>query len=111
MSPNPRHVFIALLFVLLVSYALYQARFLILGPRVYIASHIDGETVDDPMITLEGQAKNIAWISLNDRQIFTNGDGWWSEKLIVSTGTSIMTVKVKDRFGRESEESVKIVFK
>ncbi|NCN08135.1 hypothetical protein GW944_01005 [Candidatus Parcubacteria bacterium] len=111
MSFNPRYAFFILIFVLLAIYAMYQARFLILGPSVTITSHEDGAVVSGPLITLEGLAKNISWISLNGRQIFTNEKGFWSEKLIVATGTSIMTVRVKDRLGRESEDEIRIILK
>ena len=108
---KPKYGFLAILFLLLTLYSLYQARFLILGPQVWIESHIDGQTIESPIIILAGRAQNIAWISLNDRQIFTDEKGLWGEKLIVSSGTSIMTLKARDRFGRETEKRVLIVLK
>lgn len=108
---KPKYGFLAILFLLLIVYSLYQARFLILGPQIWIESHKDGEVVTDPQIALGGRAKNVSWISLNDRQIFTDEKGYWSEKLIVSSGTSIMTLKARDRFGRETAKSVMVVLK
>ena len=104
-----KHALIITLFLLLISYSLFQARFLILGPQVWIENPQDGHTVESPSVTITGQAKNVAWISLNDRQIFTDEKGIWSEKLIVSKGLSIMTIKARDRFGRETEKRVRIV--
>lgn len=106
---RPKHAFFIILFVLLTVYSLYQARFLILGPQIWIDNPQDNETVESPVIIMEGRSSNIAWISLNDRQIFTDEYGKWSEKLIVSPGLSIMTVKARDRFGRETEKNVRIV--
>lgn len=106
---QPKYGLLIVLFVLLTVYSLYQARFLILGPQIWITSPQDYRTVENPLVIMEGQSRNIAWISLNDRQIFTDEDGKWSEKLIVSEGISIMTVKARDRFGRETEKSVRIV--
>src|SRR3989344_696173 len=106
---KPKHTLIITLFLLLTTYSLFQARFLILGPQVWITNPQDGDTVESPVVTMTGQAKNVAWISLNDRQIFTDEKGKWGEKLIVSKGLSIMTVKARDRFGRETKESVRIV--
>jgi len=108
---KPKYGFLIILFILLIAYSLYQARFLILGPQVWITNPQDGQTVENPIVIMEGRAKNIAWISLNDRQIFTDEGGKWGEKLIVSSGTSIMTVKARDRFGRETKKSVQIVLK
>lgn len=108
-SIKPKHWFIVALLVLLAVYSLYQARFLIFGPQVWITSPTNGQTIEDSLVIIEGRAKNVAWISLNDHQIFTDENGKWSEELIVSDGISIMTIKARDRFGRETEESVQVV--
>ncbi len=108
---QPKYGLLIILFILLTAYSLYQARFLILGPQIWITNPQDGQTVESPLVIMEGRSRNIAWISLNDRQIFTDEEGVWSEKLIVSSGISIMTVKARDRFGRETEKSIQIVLK
>lgn len=100
---------IALFFVLLAGYALFEARFIILGPQVHISYPADGGSVQSNIILMEGTSKNISWLSLNGRQIFTNGEGFWSEKLIVAKGVSIMRVKASDRFGRETEKTVRFI--
>ena len=104
----PRYGLLLLFFVVLVGYSIFQARFLIIGPQLEITSPSDGVSIETPIIVIEGTAKNIISISLNDQKIFTDEDGRWSEKLIVSKGLSIMTVKVKDRFGRETKKRVRI---
>ena len=108
---KPKYGFLIILLILLIAYSLYQARALLVGPQIWIGNPQDGDTVEDPLVIMEGQSKNIAWISLNDRQIFTNEKGEWSEKLLVSPGLSIMTRKARDRFGRKTEKSVQIVLK
>jgi hypothetical protein len=104
-----KNVLIAILIVFLIGYFLFEARFLILGPQITIDSPRDGEVVNDRVVTITGRAQNAAWVSLNGRQIFTDEEGHWSEKLIVSEGLSIMTVSVRDRFGRTREETVRII--
>lgn len=106
---KPRYALLVAFFILLASYSIFQARALLVGPQVWIENPQDGRTVENRLVTLTGRAKNIAWISLNDRQIFTDEKGAWSEQLLVSKGLSIMTVKVRDRFGRETKKSVQIV--
>lgn len=104
-----RQWFFTLLGLLLVLYILFQARFLILGPQISIHAPKDAEEVFDPVLTISGKAKNVAWLTLNGKQIFTDEDGLWSEKLLLSPGTSIMTVSGKDRFGRETQEQVRVI--
>lgn len=91
------------------SYSLYQGRFLIFGPQVWVDNLKDGETVSSPVVTLTGRAKNVAWLTLNDRQIFMDEEGRWSEKLVVSEGLSIITVKARDRFGHEVNKNLQVV--
>jgi hypothetical protein len=104
-----RQTSLIILGILFAAYCLFQARFLILGPQVTITSHEDGAVATEPAVTLSGNARNAAWLSLNDRQIFTDEEGRWSEKLILSPGLSIMTLRVRDRFGRERVSSVRLV--
>jgi Glucodextranase, domain B len=106
---KPKYALLIMLFILLIAYSLYQARALLIGPRIWVESPQDGSTVENPLVTVEGQSENIAWMSLNDRQIFTDEDGKWSEQLLVSSGLSIMTIKAHDRFGREIKKSVRVV--
>lgn len=79
-----------------------------MGPEVWIVHPRDGQVVSNTAITMSGGSRNIAWIELNGRQIFTDENGFWNEKLLVSDGPSIMTVKARDRFGRSTEESILI---
>jgi hypothetical protein len=106
---SPRHSILALLALVLAAYILFQARFLILGPRVWIDSPADGAVVAEPVATISGRAENAAWISLNGNQIYTDQEGLWSEKLPLSEGPSIMEVRVRDRFGREAEKRITII--
>lgn len=108
---RPRSLVLIALFVLLVFYALYEARALISGPYIKINQPQDGSMVASPLVIVEGESSNISWISLNGRQIFTDNDGRWSEKLLVSPGLSIISLYARDRFGRETEEEIQVVLK
>jgi hypothetical protein len=98
-------------FVLLIVYALFQARFLILGPIVTINKPENGELVTENVIIVEGRAQNIAYISMNGRPIFIDSKGNWSEKYVISEGLNIITIEAKDRFGRQTEKEVRVVYK
>lgn len=104
-----RNALLILFFALLISYALYEARFLILGPQVKITYPQNGAVLDSKVLNLEGRASNIAWISLNGRQIYVDEEGHFSEKLIAPAGISIISVTARDRFGRETEKRVQVL--
>jgi len=105
-----RQWILAVLFLLLATYILFQARFIIFGPEIVIENPRDGERLASTLVLMKGRTENIAGISLNDRQIFTDEKGFWEEKLLVSPGASIMTVRVHDRFGRKREKSVRVIY-
>jgi len=96
-------------FLVIVAYSLFQARFIILGPHIEIKAPQNGASFEADLINVVGQAKNIVFISLNDRPIYVDKNGDWSEKLIAPKGPSIITVRARDRFGRSREKSVEIV--
>lgn len=98
-------------FVLLAVYALFQGRFLILGPLVYIDKPANGELVSENVIIVEGRAENIAYISMNGRPIFIDSKGNWSEKYAVSPGLNIIKIEAKDRFGRMTDKEIQVVYK
>lgn len=109
-SFSSRRFVFAALGIIFVLYVLFQTRFLILGPQVYIDSPQNDSVATSSMVTISGRAANTAWLSLNGRQIFTDEEGRWSEQLILSKGSSIMSMYVRDRFGREAEKSVRIIY-
>jgi hypothetical protein len=87
--------------MLITGYILFQARFLIAGPQIVLKSD-DTILHNARTITLSGTAYNITHLWLNDRQIFTDEAGNFSEALVLENGYTVATLKAKDRFGRES---------
>lgn len=112
---NPKTVlkfsFIALFIIIILSYALFQARNIILGPVIKIETPENGTSLDYSLVNIKGTAKNISLISMNDRQIFIDEHGEFSEKLLLSYGYNIITIKARDRFGRKTEKVLELVYK
>lgn len=89
------------LFGALLWYAAFQARLLIAGPSLAL----DTSTTilhDTRVTTLRGIAHNVTEITLNNRPIFTDDDGNFHEQLVLERGYTIMTLRAKDRYGRET---------
>lgn len=96
-------------FTLIALYALFQGRFLILGPRIILNTPIEESMVDAGAIVASGVVKNVSSLTLNDRLIYTDTEGRFEEKLVVSRGINIIKLVGKDRFGRETEKLVRVV--
>jgi len=93
---------IALVFLIL--YALFQARFLIVGPQI-VLSYEPGSIQNERQIYLEGTTYNISRLWLNDRQIYTDAQGSFKEALILENGYTVSTLRAEDRYGRSTDLS------
>jgi len=96
---------------LLVSYGIFNARNLIMGPTIEIFSPTDNIETTENVLTIKGKASNISFLSLNERPIFVNTEGLFEEKLLLSPGSNIIEIKAKDRFKKEVFKTIKVYYK
>lgn len=96
--------------LLLCGYGVYQARMMLSGPQITLKTPKTGSSFSDPLITIAGAAHNISAISLNDRPIFIDEHGNFSEKLLLSPGYTIMKVQASDKFGRETQQLLELTY-
>ncbi|KKU59572.1 MAG: hypothetical protein UX81_C0008G0022 [Parcubacteria group bacterium GW2011_GWA2_47_12] len=89
-----------IVFAGLASYGVYQSREYLHGPSISIES----AEQNGALISITGNAKRIAFLSLNGKQIFTDENGLWQETVLLLPGYNSMTVAARDRFGRTNEK-------
>jgi hypothetical protein len=99
---------VIILFLLILGYGFFQARNLIVGPEINITSPKNGENLLNPLVTVAGSAVNISRISLDDRQIFVDKHGNFSEKLLVPSGYTIIKLAAQDKFGRTTQKLIEL---
>lgn len=97
--------------LLLVSYGIFNARDLIMGPAVEIFSPTGNTETAENTIEIKGQAKNVTFISLNEKPISVDTEGLFEEKLLLSPGSNIIEIKARDRFKKEVVKIIKIYYK
>src|SRR3989338_9459475 len=83
---NVRRFLIILSVFLLISYGLFNARNLIIGPTIEIFSPSSETETKENTIIIKGRAKNITFLSLNERPIFVDKEGFFEERLLISAG-------------------------
>jgi len=105
-----RRTLVIVFFALLIVYSLFQARFVILGPQIQIDTPKDNATLDSDVVVVSGTAENVAYLSLDGMQIYTDKAGHWSQELIAPKGISILELAARDRFGRQVEKTIRVVF-
>ncbi len=94
--------------ILIVGYVLFQSKNLISGPQISVTEPKDGATLSYNLVTVKGNAQNIAYIHLNDRLIFIDEAGQFSEKLIAPPGYSIIKIEAQDKFGKSIEQFIHV---
>lgn len=99
---------IALVCGFITGYSFFQAQNLMNGPIVSLIRPDTGNAGD--IAKIRGEAKNVAFITFNGRQIFTDKNGNWSETFVLSDGYNIIKVAAQDKFGRSTEKTVELVY-
>lgn len=102
---------LALLFIVILGYSYYKTKDLLRGIRLTVLGIEDGETVNSSFLALQGKAKNAVYVSINDREIVINPEGVFGDSLILSPGYNIITIKARDKFGKEKTKVYQIVYK
>lgn len=93
------------------GYGAFRSKNLVLGPELALSHPSNGALVSDSLVEIRGNAKNISFLTLNDDKIFTDESGDFSERVLLSYGYNVMTLKARDRFGREAVERIELIYK
>ncbi|OHA93066.1 MAG: hypothetical protein A2W51_02365 [Candidatus Zambryskibacteria bacterium RIFCSPHIGHO2_02_39_10] len=101
----------SILGMVIVGYSIFQAWKLISGPIIDIYTPQNGATYSQTLIEIEGRARNISYLNLNDRPIFTNKNGYFKEKLLLSPGYNIIKLDAKDKFKNYTKKRLEIILK
>ena len=102
---------IALLGTVIGIYTIFQAWKLLQGPLIEVYTPQNGAMYNSTLIEIDGKAKNVAYVNLNDRPIFTDKNGRFSEKLLLSPGYNIIKLDAKDKFKKYTEKKIEVILK
>jgi hypothetical protein len=105
-------IWIILAFIVVIAgYAAFQAQAFAKGPTIEVTSPRNGVISNESLITIEGTAKNISYLTLNGNKIFTDESGKFSESVLLSRGYNIMELDARDRFGRKTAQTLQLIYK
>jgi hypothetical protein len=102
-------VIVVLFFCTIAIYSLFQAHKLIKGPIIEITSPENGSSFTSPLVEIRGKAKNISHLNLNQRKIYTDTQGVFSEKILLSPGYNIIILDAKDKFDKTTEKRLELI--
>ena len=92
------------------GYGYFRTKDFLAGPVLEITTPKNGEMVTSPLIEIKGGSKNLSFLNLDGRKIFTDKDGIWEEKLLLQPGVNIIEVRGIDRFKRENLQIMRVVY-
>lgn len=95
--------------VCIVGFIIFQARYLIIGPRITLIEEPIGPQ-NERQVFLAGTARNISHLWLNDRPIYTAPSGHFKEAVILENGYTIATLRAEDRYGRSTMIEKSLVY-
>ena len=109
---NKTGIFFFIIVLLLTScYTYYQTKGFAQGPVLEISEPINGTSYKNNSVTIKGYTKNISYISINDRQVFVDEKGYLNEKILLSSGYNIIKVKASDKYEREIERKLELIYR
>lgn len=103
-------VMVILAFFIIAGYSYFRARDMINGPEITILEPKNGTDFESPDINLTGVAKNVTFLTLNGRQIYTDSTGNFSRKLLLSRGYNIITLVARDKFNKIVDKSLQLTY-
>jgi hypothetical protein len=104
-------VIISFVILCILGYTGYEIQKVIFGPRITVSYPKNDSTVSDSYIEVTGMAKNITSISMDDRSIFVDQKGNFNEEILLSPGYNAVTIKASDKFGRNTEKVIEVIYK
>lgn len=97
-------ILIALIFVAIVAFIVYQYRFLIFNPELYIASPGDNAVVYSSRVVVVGKTDPNATILVDTFPVSVNSNGEFRKVINLFPGKSTITIKATNKYGRQSVE-------
>lgn len=97
------------LFIFMASYALFNAKDLIVGVKIRDVVIEHGEGEEKNIIKISGNAKNAIKLTLQGHEIYIDQEGNWGETLALLSGYNVVSIQAEDKFGEKDEKNYQIM--
>ena len=99
-----------LFFLTILGYGYFEARHILYGPSINIATPSAPLSVGEALVHIRGTAKNITVIRMNGTPIAVTEDGAFDEALLLAPGYNKVTLSASDKLGRTTERVLEIIY-
>ncbi len=97
--------------ILLAVYFFNQSKVFLLGPQLKIDNPINGQTLTDSFVLVNGVASNVVALLINDQVILIDSFGNFNKNLILARGYNIIELIARDKFNREVYKKLEVTVK
>jgi len=94
--------------VIIVGYSGFALAGYVRGPRIELATPVNGSATTTALITIAGRAIHTSVLAINGATTSPDIAGAFSERLLLAPGYNIMKVTAEDRYGRRVEETIEM---
>lgn len=101
-------IILALFFLLLSCYALYEARGILYGPAINIPE--EAIHVTEQSTVIRGRAERITELRLNGKQIPVTESGEFEETFLLAPGTNYFFLEARNARGRIAQKTLVIIY-
>jgi len=99
---------IIIFFVLAAGYAYFEARGLLFGPRINLAS--TPQAVHDQLVVISGKTERISSLTMQGQPVNVTEAGEFSEPYLLSLGLNRILLEATDKYGRTSRQELQIAY-
>lgn len=101
------HFSAALLFLCVVSYGLFEGRWMVLGPEITITSNT--APIASSTYILSGTTFHATSLTVNGATIFITPDGHFSDIYALTPGANLFAIDARDRYGHSVHTMIMIM--
>lgn len=101
-------VIICVILVLFLGFLAYQYRYVFIAPALSVT--VPQQSISED-ITLTGKTDSGATVLVNNEQVPLNSKGEFTKKLTLFSGKTVITVKAKNRIGKETVVQREVIVK
>jgi cytoskeletal protein RodZ len=102
---------ICLIFIVVFGFIFYQFRSNFFNPQVYIISPKDNAVVNSTRLVVLGKTDANTTVTVNNLLVAIDGSGEFRKVISVFPGKSTITIKVINKFGRQTVIKKEVVIK
>ncbi len=99
---------LGLFFILLIAYAIYEARGLLTGPVIHVPE--ETLTVNEPYVLVRGYAQRITELRMNGKTISVTEGGAFEEPYLLAQGFNRLILEATDARGRGTQKILSIIY-